>query len=104
MLAKSGISSNPYYVMSSAILHLFVCDEFDKKGRSFVWESMNEQRKVHLLNLDMQKKVVGGFGMRSMREANSTFIEEFDWCLLKELDSLQSRVVHRKYYNGRCNR
>lgn len=41
--------------------------------------------------------------MRSMRQTNTTFMERMGWRLIKEPDSLWSRVVRNKYCNGRCD-
>ncbi|KAL8141076.1 hypothetical protein V2J09_007097 [Rumex salicifolius] len=75
-LVKSVIEFVPYFAMQTSSLPLTICDEVEQKGRSFIWGSTKEKRKVHLLNKDKMKRLQtkGGLGMRSMRQANCAFM------------------------------
>ncbi|CAN1837616.1 Putative ribonuclease H protein At1g65750 [Linum perenne] len=49
-LASSVLSSIPSYVMQTAFLPVSLCDQIDKKIRSFIWGSTDASRKIHNVN------------------------------------------------------
>lgn len=82
-LTKSVLQSLPTYVMQSAFVPRYICDEIDKKCRNFVWGDSAEVRHVHLVN--WQKlccpKEWGGLGLRTARTINRTALMKAGWHL-----------------------
>jgi len=104
-LIQSTLSSIPYFAMQTAKLPRSLCDELDRKNRSFLWGGNAEQRKIHHVNWATitKSKDYGGLGLRSMRQANTAFSMKLGWRVLTEKDSLWSRILRSKYCKGRCD-
>lgn len=49
-LAKSILQVVPMYSMQSFLLPKLLYYELDRKSRNFIWGSMDESRKPHLVN------------------------------------------------------
>ncbi|CAN0830454.1 Putative ribonuclease H protein At1g65750 [Linum grandiflorum] len=77
----------------------------DKKIRSFVWGSTQEQRKIHLISWDSicRPKDQGGLGLRSARELNKAYILKVAWGLMKRPEELWARVLISKYLKQSTN-
>ena len=43
------MSAIPNYVMQGAALLIHVCDKLDKIDRDFLWGSINEKRRMHMV-------------------------------------------------------
>jgi len=65
----------------------------------------SKQKKTHKISWEnaTKPKEAGGLGLRSMRQANAAFQTKLDWRLMKEKESLWSRVVRAKYCDRRCD-
>lgn len=76
ILAKSVLSTIPYFAMQSMLLPDGVCDAIDKRIRSFIWGTTRNQRRCHLVSWEtvVKTKDEGGLGIRSMREMNKAFL------------------------------
>lgn len=48
-LAKSVLQSIPNYIMQFVLLSVSICDDIDKKCRSFVWGDIEAERKSYTL-------------------------------------------------------
>lgn len=102
---QSAISAIPYFSMQTSKLPRFLCDEYDRKARKFLWGVGNsEQKNIHEISWENVTKLkeAGGLGLRSMRQANVAFMTKLGWHFLKEKDNLWSTVVRARYCNGRC--
>lgn len=101
-LTKSVIQSLPTYVMQSAFVPRYICDEIDKKCRSFVWGDSAVERKVHLVNWQKicSPKEWGGLGLRSARMINHTSLMKAGWHLTTRREDLWVKVVKAKYKCG----
>lgn len=104
-LAKSTLSALGNYSMQSAKIPRSVCEEMDRKTRSFIWGSNDEQRKTHLIAWETLQKPVqhGGIGIRSAKQANAAFLTKLGWRILSEPNALWSRVIRAKYCARRCD-
>lgn len=49
VLAQSALCTIPYFTMQSTIFPVGVCDYIDRKVRSFIWGSKDNERKCHLV-------------------------------------------------------
>lgn len=89
-LTKSVLQSLPSYVMQAAYVPRFICDEIDKKCRSFVWGDTADKKRVHLVNWKRlcSLKDWGGLGLRSARAINQTALMKASWHLIKGREEL----------------
>lgn len=101
-LTKSVLQSMPTYVMQTAYIPRFICDEIDKKCRSFLWGDSNEGKRVHLVNWNRvcTPKDWGGLGLRSARDINQTALMKAGWNLIDGRDDLWVRTIRAKYKCG----
>ncbi|GKE01820.1 hypothetical protein Tco_1389803 [Tanacetum coccineum] len=93
-LTKLVLSSPAYYSMQTIKIPRSVCDSVDRKSRMFIWGGSNDKKKIHFLSwntLQRQRKE-GGIGIRSMRQANATFLTKLGWRLLAEPSSLWDEI------------
>lgn len=102
VLAKSVLSTIPYYVMQSAKLPLGLCDDINKTIRQFIWGGTSSERRCSLAKWAKvtQPKERGGLGIRSARDMNMAFMVKLGWRLLREKESLWARVIINKYMGG----
>ena len=104
-LANSTIASLGYYSMQPAKLPRAICDDMDRKVCRFIWGGDEDTRKVHLISWEtlQRPKNHGDIGIKSTRQANSAFLTKLGWRMLKEPNTLWTRVLRAKYCNGRCD-
>ncbi|CAN1120274.1 Putative ribonuclease H protein At1g65750 [Linum perenne] len=100
-LASSVLSSIPSYVMQTAFLPVSLCDQIDKKIRSFIWGSTDASRKIHNVNWQTvcKPKSLGGLGLRSARDLNRAFLMKIVWGLISRPNDLWASVMATKYFN-----
>lgn len=105
ILAKSVLSSIPYFAMQTMLFPGGVCDEIDKRIRGFVWGDSAAQRKCHLVNWETvtRSKEEGGLGVRSTREMNKAFLAKLVWRVLTNRNSLWAQVLVGKYMHGKAH-
>jgi hypothetical protein len=98
-LAKSVISTIPYYHMQYAKIPKTICDEIDKIQRGFIWGDSDQGRKAHLISWDVccLPKVDGGLGFRQTHKMNEAFLMKILWNLIKNPEDLWCRVLRSKY-------
>ncbi|CAN1164676.1 Putative ribonuclease H protein At1g65750 [Linum perenne] len=98
-LAMSVLNSLPTYAMQTTLLPAKICEIIDRKIRSFIWGSIDGERKVHLMNWDTvcKPKCQGGLGLRSARELNTAFLMKLTWNVLKKPSELWVQVLTTKY-------
>lgn len=104
-LAKSVLSTIPYFAMQTLLLPSGVCEEIDKRIRTFLWGSSNNPHKCHLVKwttvtLDKES---GGLGIRSTKAMNIAFLAKLIWRLLNSTESLWARVLAGKYMHGQTS-
>ncbi|CAN0870549.1 Putative ribonuclease H protein At1g65750 [Linum grandiflorum] len=104
-LATSVLNAIPSFAMQTVALPDQICVAIDKKIRSFVWGSTQEQRKIHLISWDSicRPKDQGGLGLRSARELNKAYILKVAWGLMKRPEELWARVLISKYLKQSTN-
>ncbi|CAL1390513.1 unnamed protein product [Linum trigynum] len=101
-IARSVTSSLPTYTMSTELIPSGVCKNIDKINRDFIWGEEEEKYKMHLVAWDKMvlPKKQGGAGLRSLRQANLAMLAKGGWRILKEKDSLWTKVMREKYGRG----
>ncbi|XP_021761146.1 uncharacterized protein LOC110725977 [Chenopodium quinoa] len=104
-LAKSTLNTMANYAMQTARTPRSICDDLDKRTRSFLWGGDEEKRRIHLISWESLQKSRenGGLGLRSTRQANMAFLAKLGWRVLTEPNALWSRVLRSKYCKGRCD-
>ncbi|CAN1351644.1 Putative ribonuclease H protein At1g65750 [Linum perenne] len=104
-LATSVLNTIPTYTMQTTLLPNEICENIDKKIRSFIWGSINGERKLHLLKWEKicQPKDRGGLGIRSAKELNHAFLMKLIWGMLKNPEALWVRVLRTKYLQQTSN-
>lgn len=93
----------PTYLMQiTTSLPAQLCDNINKKSRSFVWGSNDEQKKVHLIKWDNLRttRKKGGLGLRKARDNNAAFLTKLAWGIISRKDSLWARKLRSKYGAG----
>ena len=84
IFVKSILTAAPMYSMQSTLLPISLCNNIDKRVRSFLWGSSQEKRRVHLAKWEIvsSAKENGGLGIRNMRSVNIAFMAKLGWRLL----------------------
>ncbi|CAN1181076.1 Putative ribonuclease H protein At1g65750 [Linum perenne] len=98
-LASSVLNAIPSFAMQTSMLPNHICEQIDKRIRSFVWGSTQGQRKCHLVNWEniCKPKEMGGLGLRSAKSLNQAFILKIAWGILKRPNELWADVLLTKY-------
>lgn len=80
-LVSSVVSAMPSYAMQSTLLPATICEEIDKRCRSFLWGSNTSARKVHLVAWDQvcKRKEEGGLGLRHAKRQNNAYMQSFSF-------------------------
>ncbi|CAN1122078.1 Putative ribonuclease H protein At1g65750 [Linum perenne] len=98
-LASSVLNSIPSYIMQTAFLPVYLCDQIDKKIRNFIWGSTKGSRRIHNVNWQIvcKPKCLGGLGLRSARDLNKAFLMKLVWGVLSNPNDLWVQVLLTKY-------
>ena len=89
--------------MSSFFIPLSICNELDRIFKKFWWGfPSSKKRNLSLKAWDSLciPKLLGGLGLRKMREVNLALITKLGWKLLTNSDSLWVSQMHCKYLNS----
>ena len=76
VLIKTTTAPIADYYMQCHALPIKVCNAIDKKMKDFLWGSMEEKRKMHMVNWQtvMQPKDLGGLGLFQTRHRNQAML------------------------------
>lgn len=101
-LVQSVLNTIAIYYMQSSTLPLSICDEIDRISRSFLWGSIEESKKHHLVARDnlIWPKKNGGLGIKSTRKMNIAFMMKLGWELVTRRDKLWVQILRAKYKCG----
>ncbi|XP_028776836.1 uncharacterized protein LOC114733531 [Neltuma alba] len=101
-LVASVVSAIPSYAMQTCSLPLGMCEDIDRKCRSFLWGCTPQARKMHLVAWEdvCRRKEDGGLGLRTARKQNDAFMTKLGWGLIKRRDALWVRFLREKYKCG----
>ena len=102
-MIKSVAAALPSYAMSSFLLPISCCHELDKIFKNFWWGFPSKKtRNLTLKAWDSLciPKVLGGLGIRKMREVNWALISKLGWKILTKSDSLWVAQLQGKYLHS----
>uniref|UniRef100_A0A2N9F3E9 Protein kinase domain-containing protein n=1 Tax=Fagus sylvatica TaxID=28930 RepID=A0A2N9F3E9_FAGSY len=99
VLIKSAVTPIPEYVMQCMSVPITVYNSIDKVCCDFLWGSIVEKRKLHLVSW---KKVtvhknLGGLGIFSMRDRNKALLAKLCWRISTEHASPWAQMLVQKY-------
>ncbi|KAF7807224.1 ribonuclease H [Senna tora] len=103
-VAKSVVSSIPFYAMQSMRIPKSISLEVERMQRNFIWGHDHEHRKAHPIGWSTlcKPKGCGGLGFRRMELMNSAFLMKLGWKFMTEKDNLCCQVMVAKYGRN-CN-
>jgi hypothetical protein len=98
-LIKSTLSSIPTYLLSLFLLPASVAHRLEKLQRDFLWGSIGEEKRFHLIRWD---KVClpfqnGGLAIKNLRLFNQALLGKWIWRFGTERDFLWRKVIEAKY-------
>ena len=99
VLVKSVMSAIPNYVIQGAALPVHLCDKFDKINRDFLWGSLNEKRRMHLVGWGkiIRPKDEGSLGIQSAKAKNIALLAKLNWRMYQEKEIVWARILLNKY-------
>jgi len=89
-LIQATVSAIPSCAMQKVKIPRSICDEVDRKARCFLWGGNDSTRKIHNVSWNQVAKnnLMGGLGVKSMRDTNVAFLTKLGWRVLAEKDRL----------------
>ncbi|KAG8382679.1 hypothetical protein BUALT_Bualt05G0102300 [Buddleja alternifolia] len=104
-LIQSVTSALPIYSMHSNWIPTKVCDQLDRLNRAFLWGSIDNIKKIHLVGWDkiICCKSKGGLGIRDSRKTNLAMLAKTGWRVFQKDETVWSkifRVMVRSVENG----
>ena len=100
VLIKSVAAVIPSYAMSTFLLPKSICNQLDKVFKSLWWgfPSLNTKNlSLKSWNSICTPKVLGGLGIKSMKQVNLALISKLRWKLLSSSDSPWVSQLSGKY-------
>ena len=87
------------------VLLVWLCNQIHKVVRQFMWGSMNERKRIHLLNWDTiaRTREQGGLGIKKVHQMNLAMLVKIGWRLIVETESLWAKVIRGKYIREEMN-
>ena len=103
-LDVSILNAIPSYAMKTVVIRFHICNKIDMCIHNFVWGSLPEERKPHLLSWDIvcRPKEQGELGLRKAKEMNEAFLMKLVWNILSHPDELSQtgQSSRFKIYKG----
>ena len=83
VLVNSVMTAIPKYVMQGTALPTHLCNKIDKINRDFLWGSIEEKRRLHLVGWSkiIKSKEEGGLGIQAARAKNIAKLAKLNWRL-----------------------
>ena len=98
-LASSVLSSIPSYYMQINWMPQSICDSIDKTTRDFLWKDTNN-KGINLVNWQKVKHL-GGLGIHTARETNTSLLGKLVWDMVQSTNKLWVHLLSNKYIGGR---
>ena len=101
-LAKSVLTTIPFYTMQTILLPVSCCKEIEKTIRNFIWGKPDGSRGISLIKWkDMcQPLKNGGCGLLNLETQNKAFIAKLIFQLHSQQDAFWVRILTGKYGLG----
>lgn len=93
--------------MQIAKLPLGLCDNIDRRVRSFIWDGPNKERIELVVWLNhkwdkvTQPKKRGGLGIQCTMDMNMALMAKLGWRMLNDTNSQWANVLVNKYMGGK---
>uniref|UniRef100_A0A2N9G3W3 CCHC-type domain-containing protein n=1 Tax=Fagus sylvatica TaxID=28930 RepID=A0A2N9G3W3_FAGSY len=103
ILVQSVTSAIPTYYMQNVALPIRVCFNLDKLNKDFLWGSIDERKKMHMVSWDKicRPRDLGGLGLYSTKARNLALLAKLNWRVMEDPNSLWAKTLIAKYYpNG----
>lgn len=97
-LASSVLTTIPSYYMQISWLPQSVCNQIDKISRDFIWKG-SQNKGVNLVNWQRVSlpKSLGGLGIRTAREANTSLLGKLVWDVQQDKRKLWVQLLRNRY-------
>ena len=95
VLIKAAVSLIPEYTMQCYKLLVKFCAEVDKLTKDFLWGSIVEKKKLHLVGWNKVTNPInlGGLGIFEMKARNSTILAKLCWRIASSLDMSWAQML-----------
>ena len=99
VLIKSVMSAIPNYVMQGVALPIHVCEKLDKINRDFLWGSISEKKRMHMVGWSkiVRSKEEEGLGIQAARVKNIVLLSKLNWRMSHEQNAPWAKVLLKKY-------
>lgn len=99
VLVKTTTAPIAEYYMQCHTLPNKVCDVVDKMVRDFIWDSIDEKKKMHMVswNKITLPKELGGLGLFSMKHRNQAILAKLCWRLANEEEVHWVKMLTAKF-------
>lgn len=106
VLIKVAMISIPEYIMQCHKLPVKVCEEVNKLVRDFLWGSIVDKKKIHLVewNKVTNPLNLGGLGICEMKARNSDLLAKLCWWIASSPDMPWAQMLTCKYLTPHCLR
>lgn len=96
-LVNHVLSSMPNYTMSTHKIPRITLNKIDTCLKKFLWNASNNSNKKSPIKWEKvcTPKEFGGLGIRNLKLLNQAFIIKLGWRLVKDKESLWSKVLKR---------
>lgn len=101
IMIKSVATALPTYTMSCFLIPKRLIAKLTAQIRRFWWSTVHDKQKIPWVAWSKmtQLKQYGGMGFKDLHQFNIALLAKQSWRLLKEPQSLLSRVLQAKYYS-----
>uniref|UniRef100_A0A2N9HXU9 CCHC-type domain-containing protein n=1 Tax=Fagus sylvatica TaxID=28930 RepID=A0A2N9HXU9_FAGSY len=99
ILVQSVTSAIPAYYMQNVALPIRVCSNLDKLNRDFLWGSIDDRKKMHMVSWDKvcRSRDLGGLGLYSTKARNLALLAKLNWRVMENPNSLWAKTLIAKY-------
>ena len=106
VLIKAAVSLIPEYTMQYYKLPVKFCEDVDKLTKDFLWGSIVEKKKLHLVGWNKVTNPInlGGLGIFEMKARNYTILAKLCWRIASSPDKSWAQMLTSKYLTPTCLR
>ena len=103
VLTQTVTSTILNHAMQCSALPAKVFTNVDRLSRNFLWRSLENKKKLHLVSWSKitKPKKEGGLGIQAAKAKNIVLLAKLNWHLASELNSLWAKLLTKKYHTPR---